>query len=236
MPPVQAIFFDIGDTLVYDRPPLRERLVIAAQTVGLTLDPARLPAAFRAGEAYAVERYVAGVPWDDYDALRESLAHILGAMSLPPLSEAGRQALLKTFAGIPFERYVHPDAIALLAELKQRGFVIGVISDWEPTLLDLLGELGIASYLDALAVSAVVGVTKPHPRLFHEALHQAEAAPETSLHVGDWMELDVCGARAAGMQALLFDWPGRQPDADCPRVTTFAELSHYLLALPKIAP
>lgn len=232
MPPIHAIFFDIGDTLVYDHPPLRERLAIAARSSGLRLEDKHLPAAFRVGEAYAVERYVQGVPWDDYNALRESLRRVLWALCLPPLDEAGWVSLVQTFAGIPFERCAHPEAIALLAELKQRGFLVGAISDWETTLPDLLTELGLAPYFDVVAVSATFGVTKPNPRLFQEALRQANAAPETSLHVGDWYELDVCGARAAGMQTLLFDWPGRCPDADCPRVTTFAELFAYLLALP----
>ena len=232
MPPVQAIFFDIGDTLVFDAPPLRERLARAARTIGLPLDEARLPLAFRAGEAYAVSRYLKGVAWDDPDSLRQAMARVFAALDLSPLDEETWPHFLAAFAAIPFERYVHSDAIALLNELKRRGFVIGSISDWETTLPDLLAELGIAPFLDALAVSEIVGVTKPHPHLFQEALHQAHVSPEMSLHVGDWYELDVCGARSVGMQALLFDWPGRCPKADCPRVTTFAALTNYLLALP----
>ena len=232
MPPVQAIFFDIGDTLVYDDPPLPDRLSLAAKSVGLEWDASRLPDAFRAGESYAVGRYVEGVPWDDPDSLREAMARVFAALGLSPLDENGWPRFLGAFASISFTRYVHPEAIALLQELKQRGFVVGAISDWETTLPDLLAELGIAPYLDALAVSEIVGVTKPHPHLFEEAMRQAGVAPEASLHVGDWYELDVAGARAAGMQALLFDWPGRHPEADCPRVPTFTALSDYLLALP----
>jgi len=230
MPIVKAIFFDIGDTLVFDNPPLRERLAIALHAVGLAVDKARLPEAFRIGEAYAVGRYVEGVPWEDPDALGETVLRILATLELPPpdLSQ-----FFACFAAIPFERFVHRDALALLAELNARGFRVGAISDWETTLPALLAELGIAHYLDALAVSDSVGVTKPNPRLFAEALRQAGAAPETSLHIGDWYELDVAGARIAGMQTLLFDWPGRRPKADCPRVTTFDELTAYLRALPK---
>ena len=204
----------------------------AAGAVGLTLDALRLPSAFRAGEAYAVGRYVEGIPWDDPDSLREAMGRVFAALELSPLDEAAWPHFLAAFAAVPFERYVHPEALALLRELKQRGFTVGAISDWETTLPELLEQLGIAPYLDALAVSAIVGVTKPHPRLFQDALRQANAPPETSLHIGDWYELDVCGARAAGMQELLFDWPGRRPHADCLRVTTFAALTETLLALP----
>ncbi len=233
MPPIRAIFFDIGDTLVFDDPPLPMRLALAAREIGPPLDETRLPAAFRVGEAYAVGRYVEGIPWDAPDSLREAMAHIWRALDRSPLEDEKWQAFGAAFAAVPFIRYVHPDALGLLQELKRRGFTIGAISDWEATLPALLAELGIAPLLDALAVSETVGVTKPSPRLFQEALRQANAAPETSLHVGDWYELDVAGARAAGMSALLFDHPSRRPDADCPRVETFDALARYLLALPR---
>jgi len=235
MPPIQAVFFDIGDTLIFDDPPLPMRLAIAARAVASPLDEARLPAALRAGEVYAVGRYVEGVPWDAPDSMRESVARVWLALDRPPPDDEGWSALVAAFAAVPFTRYLHPDAPGLLRELKRRGFTVGAISDWETTLPDLLAALGIAPYLDALAVSAIVGVTKPSPRLFQEALCQANAMPETSLHVGDWYELDVAGARAAGMQALLFDHQGRRPDADCPRVQTFDALTDFLLALPRPA-
>ena len=232
MLPIKAIFFDIGDTLVFDDPPLVTRLAQAARQSGLPLNETHLPAAFRVGEAYAVGRYVQGIPWDAPDSLRAVVAHIWRALGCPPLGDSDWLTFGAAFAAVPFTRYAHPDALSLLRELRRSGFTVGAISDWEASLPALLTELGIASLLDALAVSEIVGVTKPDPRLFREALRQAGVAPETSLHVGDWYELDVVGARAAGMSALLFDHPGRRPDADCPRVQTFEALAHFLFALP----
>jgi len=229
MPPIQAIFFDIGDTLVFDDPPLPLRLATAFRAVGSAVDEARFPGAYQWGEAYAMERYLTGIPWEDPQSLAEAVKLILTALELPVPNLA---ELLTAFRAVPFERTVPPEALALLAELKGRGFRVGAISDWETTLPELLRELEIAKNLDALAVSEVVGVTKPDPRLFEEALRQANVAPENSLHVGDWFELDVAGARAAGMSAVLFDWAGRRPVADCLRVTSFGQLSSYLRALP----
>ena len=62
MRPVQAIFFDIGDTLVFDHPPLRERLARALRTVDVAFDPACLPQAFRLGEDYALTHYLQASP------------------------------------------------------------------------------------------------------------------------------------------------------------------------------
>ena len=232
MPIIQAIFFDIGDTLVFDDPPLRDRLVSAAQSVGIALNPARLPEAFRAAEAFAVKRYVAGIVWDAPGALRETVGVFWQSLSLPPLTDSQWAAFASAFVSLPFTRYVPPEAFVLLDELKQRGFTLGAISDWEDTLPEVLSNLGLLPYFDALAISAVVGATKPSPQLFEDALAQIGLPPDACLHVGDWYELDTAGANAAGLSALLFDWAGRSPTADCPRVTTWPQLAAYLLALP----
>lgn len=231
MTKIQAIFFDIGDTLVFDSPPLPERLASAARSAGLTLDPARLPEAFRTAEAFAVQRYVDGVAWDAPGALRDVVEVLLSAMAHPPLTDSQWAMLASAFASAPFTRYVPPEAHALLTELTRRGFLLGAISDWEDTLPDVLAELGLLPCFRALSISACVGVTKPNPLLFEDALAQTNLLPDACLHVGDWYELDVAGARTAGMSALLFDWAERRPDTDCPRVTTWEQLSGYLLTL-----
>lgn len=228
MPPVRAIFFDIGDTLVFDDPPLPERLTQAAQTLGVTLEAA----AYRIGEDYALAEYLRGIPWDAPNSMRQNVAEMWRAQGKPPLADADWRALAEAFAHIPVTRYIHPGGLELLAELGARGFVLGAISDWEDTLPALLTDLGLQPFFSALAVSALVGVTKPAPALFQEALRQANTPADIALHVGDWHALDVAGARAAAMSALLFDHANRTPNADCPRVTTFSAMADYLLALP----
>lgn len=235
MTAIQAIFFDIGDTLVFDDPPLPERLASAARFAGAALDAARLPEAFRAAEAFAVQRYVNGIAWDAPGALRETMTYLLTEMEQPPLTDSQWTALAAAFASAPFTRYAHPGAANLLAALAQKGFTRGAISDWEDTLPDVLAELNLLPYFRAMSISACVGVTKPNPRLFEDALAQVNLPPEACLHVGDWYELDIAGAKAAGMNALLFDWAGRRPDADCPRVTTWPQLSAYLLSLSRVS-
>lgn len=232
MPTIRAIFFDVGDTLVFDDPPLKGRLVSAAQSVGIALDPVRLPDAFRAAEAFSVERYVAGIVWDTPTALREAAAILWQFLDLPPLNDSEWTAFASAFAALPFTRFVPPEVFALLDELKRRGFALGVISDWEETLPEVLSDLGLLDYFDVLAISSVFGAAKPSAALFEDAVAQVGLPPGECLHIGDWYELDVVGARAAGLSALLFDWAGRTPDAGCPHVTAWPQLAAYLLALP----
>jgi putative hydrolase of the HAD superfamily len=72
--------------------------------------------------------------------------------------------------------------------------------------------------------SQVEKVEKPDPRFFEIALERSGARPETTIHVGDLYEVDVRGARAAGITPVLLDAAGLYPDADCTRVHSLPEL------------
>ena len=60
--------------------------------------------------------------------------------------------------------------------------------------------------------SAAAGARKPDPAIFEPALELAGCAPEEALHVGDTVEEDVEGARAAGIRPLLIDRKGNEGD------------------------
>ncbi|MGO8670947.1 MAG: HAD family hydrolase [Capsulimonadaceae bacterium] len=225
---LEAIFFDVGDTLLFDRPGLEERIWAACRACGLSYLQASLPGALRQAESVVLAEYTR-FPADDEDLL----IHVSALRLLESLGQPGTAvgALLRALAAEPFERVLFAGALDLIDRLKARGLRIGVVSDWDAGLPELLAGLGVAERLDAMAVSALVGCRKPDPRLFEHARLAAGVDACAVLHVGDYYELDVVGARAAGMQALLFDGHGRRPDADCPRVTTFEELAERLLSL-----
>jgi putative hydrolase of the HAD superfamily len=229
--PIETIFFDIGDTLVYDDPPLFDRVRSALSAAGVTYDPDGLLPAYRKAEDHAMRRYLEGVPFDSPETLAAASAIILAELGTGGIAPETLPSMGTHYAAIGYARRLHPTAAELLIELQRRGFALGVISDWEADLPDLLVELGIRAHFRAVAVSAIVGCTKPHARLFADALGQAGANPATSVHVGDYYELDVAGARSVGIQPLLFDWKQRHPSADCARVETFAELAEALLQL-----
>ena len=78
--------------------------------------------------------------------------------------------------------------------------------------------------IDCLLDSHDEGVEKPDPRFFELALGRSGARRESTIHVGDIYHVDVVGARAAGLRAVLLDQAGLYPGADCPRVSSLAEL------------
>ena len=67
---------------------------------------------------------------------------------------------------------------------------------------------GLKPYFETLTVSEEVGVKKPNPEIFQYALRKANATANQSLMIGDEMAVDINGARAAGMDTILFNPKG----------------------------
>ena len=86
-----------------------------------------------------------------------------------------------------------------------------VVSNSNGTLKAKMERLGLAPLVDVLFDSFEEGVEKPDPRFFQIALDRSGAEPETTVHVGDLYSIDVVGARAAGLRAVLFDAAGLYP-------------------------
>lgn len=100
---------------------------------------------------------------------------------------------------------VPDDVLPALDALRRAGVRLAVVSNWDSRLPRLLERLDLASRFDEIVVSCFEGIEKPDPEIFRRALHRLGAQPREALHVGDVAELDVEGARAAGVDAILLD-------------------------------
>ncbi len=118
---------------------------------------------------------------------------------------------------------VPPDVPPALEALRLR-YRLGVISNSNGTVREKLRRVGLAGFFDPIVDSHEEGVEKPDPRLFRIALERAGAAPERSAHVGDFYHVDVTGARAAGMEAVLLDPGGAHADKPVRRIKSLREL------------
>jgi len=124
---------------------------------------------------------------------------------------------------------VAPDAGAALARLRTAGLKLVVVSNANGTLGAHMERLGLASRFDLVLDSYDEGVEKPDPRFFRIALDRSDSQPETTLHAGDLYEVDVVGARAAGLRAVLLDAAGLYAGCDCPRVPSLDALTQALV-------
>jgi putative hydrolase of the HAD superfamily len=100
-----------------------------------------------------------------------------------------------------------PECLEVLQVLRQQGYMVGVISNWDIRLLELLQGMGLMTYVQHVSISALVGWEKPHSAIFEHALAAVAVSPERALHVGDNLQADALGAQQAGLQPL---WLQRQ--------------------------
>jgi putative hydrolase of the HAD superfamily len=119
---------------------------------------------------------------------------------------------------------VPTDVVPTLRRLRGLGLTLVVVSNANGRLRHLFDRLGLSGAVDVLFDSHEEGVEKPDPRLFQIALAKANGQPQTTLHVGDLYHVDVVGARAAGLHAVLLDIAGLYDGYDCPRIRAFADL------------
>ena len=230
---IKAICFDAGDTLVFDHPTRYERIASALARCGVSAPNAMLAPALRAIDSYAIKRYVSAEDSDTFGFLLGCAEVALRHLGVDAdAAAAGRIA--EVYLSIGSIRVLDPSAIGLLKSLRERGFQIGVISDWQPDLPDVFASLGCGGLVDAFSISSVVGATKPSPALFSDCLKQLGVAPSEAIHVGDFYELDALGAQAVGMRTILLDIKGlyRDTPLDVPVVGTFTELVLMLNRLP----
>jgi putative hydrolase of the HAD superfamily len=120
-----------------------------------------------------------------------------------------------------------PDAAETIERIAGAGLRVGVVSNWDVSLVDVLRRLGLDREVGAIVTSANVGVMKPDPAIFLEAAAALEVGPDAMLHVGDDPVADVDGARAAGAEGVLLARPGR-PSNRRPRIATLLELPALL--------
>lgn len=99
--------------------------------------------------------------------------------------------------------YPYPDALPVLAALKDRGYRLGIIANQLPGSEARLARFGLLPYFDVICASAEEGVAKPDPEIFHRALTRAGCAPADAVMIGDRTDNDIAPAKALGMQTVL---------------------------------
>lgn len=110
-----------------------------------------------------------------------------------------------------------PEAEAALARARGAGLRAGVISNSSGVARQILESVGLLPHVDFVIDSGVVGVEKPDRRIFELALREAGVSAAEAVYVGDLYSVDVLGARAAGLDAILIDPLGAWGERDCRR-------------------
>lgn len=223
---IETVFLDAGGVLVH---PNFDRVATALAAQGVLVDASLL----RAVEPLAKRDL------EDPSFIRASDDDARGLVYFATvLKRAGAEVDDRVRAALTELRAYHavhnlwetvtPGLVTFLDRLKARGLRRVVVSNANGTLHAHFDRLGLTPHFEAIFDSHCEKVEKPDPRFFEIALERSGARRETTAHVGDFFEIDVVGARRAGLRAILLDPSGVNADRDCERVASIEELASSL--------
>jgi HAD superfamily hydrolase (TIGR01549 family) len=155
------------------------------------------------------------------DARVERFRRLFGAVGERD-EEAARRAAAAYRDRYVAERRAVSGAAGLLRAVRTRARIGIVSNNLFEEQQQKLRTCGLEPLVDALIVSEEVGVSKPDPAIFREALQRLDCGPAEAVMIGDSWAADVIGARAAGIRAIWFNRHGAarpEPLADEAEIT-----------------
>lgn len=231
--PVKGIFFDLGWTLFGPRSGdwmfsefarkyfPKERLDALPQE--------RVIAAMRAGAEFLDTHHLLSAIEEEYKLFLRYFTMLAEALPELGLNEADIKAVTdEKVYNQAADFYLFEDSIATLEALKGK-YRLGVISDTWPSIVPVLEAYGLLPYFDCITYSYTLGVYKPHPKMYEDALSKMGLPPEQTIFIDDTAK-NLEGARKAGIQPVLIR---AKPDADdAEDLVKIGRISGLLEALP----
>jgi putative hydrolase of the HAD superfamily len=230
---IKAVFFDFYNTVVGFDPPREEIEARMLKGLGIEVSPQSLLRPIMAADEFIYQE-LARFPLSKRS--KEEKVELYTEYHGIILKEAGIEPSWELITGIlqkwlkaDYKMVLFDDVVPTLTQLKERGLVLGLISNVDRDITPLYQELGLADWLGVVVTSQEVGFNKPSPQIFRAALRQAKLKPSEAIYVGDQHQIDVVGANGAGMRGILLDRNGFFEDVtDSPRISSLTQIVEYL--------
>ncbi|HLP90594.1 MAG TPA: HAD family hydrolase [Nostocaceae cyanobacterium] len=103
--------------------------------------------------------------------------------------------------------FVYPDVPLALMNWRRLGVELGILSNFDSRIYSVLQSLGLKDYFNSITISTQARAAKPDPQIFKIALQKHKCDPEEAWHIGDSLEDDYQGAKAAGIRGI---WINRE--------------------------
>ena len=134
----------------------------------------------------------------------------------------------------------HPDAESVLRDVKEGGYLVGLISNTGMTpgvtFRTYMERVGILGYFDALVFSDEVRLAKPSAEIFLQTTRELGVLPNQVVHVGDHLLNDVLGAKQVGMKTIWIETHDeRRSEVDVQPDVTVPGLGHVGAAIEGLA-
>jgi HAD superfamily hydrolase (TIGR01509 family) len=220
---LRAVLFDAGNTLLFlDYARLAP---VVGQATGVPLTATALEAQARPA-AEALE-------WGGATDRERASRYLLTLFRLAGVPEERLDVAAAALLALHREQHlwgnVRPGTRTALERLRAAGLRLAVVSNSDGRAEEGLKAAGLLGYFEFVVDSQHVGVEKPDPRIFQGALDRLGVAPADALYVGDIYEVDVVGARRAGMDVVLLDPLEHHREKDVRRVRSLLALADLVL-------
>lgn len=243
----EVIFFDLGDTLMYDKDPWGPIFPLADAAMRKSLAEAGYPLAENAyGDFDTIfdlyyHRRTDIVKEETTVQLLRELMKEQGASPSDPVLFAAMEAM---YAITQENWHVEEDATQTLEALKEMGYRLGMISNSadDENTQELVDKGQLRPHFEFILSSAACGIRKPDPHIFQLALEHFKVSPDKTVMVGDTLDADILGANQLGIYSI---WASRHaqtpPEGELPIqpqavISSLSELPKLLAELEEELP
>jgi putative hydrolase of the HAD superfamily len=227
---IRALVLDVDDTIIDTRGAMVEAGTVAAATLWPEQTDLHRPVAQRYYDDPArwFRRYAAGDV--GFDAMRAGrLAEVADALGLL-LPDGAHERYEEAYApAFRSAQRLFPDVPDLLAVAERVVLPVALLTNsaHAPTVVKL-EALGLVDRFDVVVTTDTLGFGKPDARVYLEACRRVGADPGAVACLGDSLEWDVLGARAAGLRAIWLDRAGAGTDRAVASVRSLDEVTTAL--------
>lgn len=228
---INTIFVDLGDTLRVirkDREYQRQAKSVITRCLGVTQDPEEfyqqvIEPRYNLYRDWALTYYceapveVLWTRWLAYDFPSEQVKAHAAEMTWAYRKTKG-------------ERVVTDGGAETIRELYRRGYTLAIVSDLVGTqeVDDWLDRDGLRPYFKSVQQSSVCLIRKPHPAIYYYALAETGADPARTCYVGDNLNRDIVGAKAAGLGMTVgVQYPEKKPQTVTPENKPDVFIHHF---------
>lgn len=203
MSDVRGVFLDAFGTILELEPPAPKLARALRQGWGADVTEKEAEYALRAEISYYRAHHLEGRDARSLAELRLRCATVLHRELPERVRErTDPEGLLPVMLG-SLEFRPFPDVTEALGRLRGNGLKLAVVSNWDVSLHEAIERCRLDGLVDHVISSAEAGAAKPDPAPFERALELTGLDPASVVHIGDEPELDVIGARAAGITPVL---------------------------------
>jgi putative hydrolase of the HAD superfamily len=231
--PIKVVFFDAADTLFHVKGSVGEVYVSHALKYGVNASQEAIQTAFRRAFAEAPPLAFSVTDAEEMRSCErlwwfDVVHNVFYRVGMFQGFDDYFEEVFAYFAN-PDAWMLYPDTVTTLSALEDRGYELGLVSNFDSRLYEILIGLGIDRFFESITLSSVVGAAKPSPHIFHRALAKHAVTAKHAMHVGNSLEEDARGAEAAGIRAVVLDRRGTQ--AEEANIVKIAQLNELLVLL-----